>query len=51
MEGSSVQRHAGADSFRREKPDAAFVLAYAIGHNTIREWNPSPAVRFPGSVQ
>ena len=33
------KRNAGADSYCRENLNAAFVPAYATGHNTIYEWS------------
>ena len=34
-----AKRNLGADTYCRENPNAAFVPAYATGHNTIYEWS------------
>ncbi|MGO9632278.1 MAG: hypothetical protein ACLPX1_00090 [Steroidobacteraceae bacterium] len=34
-----TKQNTGADSYCRENPNAAFVPAFATGHNTIYEWS------------
>ncbi|MFZ1099341.1 MAG: hypothetical protein WAN26_08045 [Steroidobacteraceae bacterium] len=39
VKADRAERNSGADNYCRKNPNATFVPAYAIGHNTIYEWS------------
>lgn len=53
VKADRAKRNAGADNYCHENPNAAFVPAYATGHNSVYEWRCSAgkAVADPSAIK